>query len=114
MPIISFLFLPSRISVTIPALLRGEDLNRVAFNQLWEHLSSGNRFSFLFSTLLITVVFVLFFRSVFREFRILHQLTGARAIVGFIGGLAASAAVEWVFLKPATSLLYRALVPHPP
>jgi hypothetical protein len=114
MPLISFLFLPSRIFITIPVLLRGEELNVNAFHQLWDPLSAWNHFKVLFSVLLITVVFVLFFRSVFQEFRILHQLTRARAIVGFIGGLAASAAVEWVFLKPATSLLYRALVPHPP
>jgi len=108
LPIISFLMLPSRM-ITVHALLRGTDFSQAIQAISWDQLSAWSVISFMLSFLLTTVVFVLFFRAVFRQFRILHRLTWWRAIVAFIGGLVGSAFVMTLFLEPTVSALYRAL-----
>jgi len=110
MPIISFLMLPSRM-VTIPATLRGSNYIEAAKAVQLETLSIWNLSSIFLSFLLVTVVFVLFFKAIFQHFRALHQLSRKRAIFAFIGGLLASAVAMAVFLEPPLSLIYRKLAP---
>ncbi len=75
----------------------------------WDKLSTWDHFSFALSFLLATVVFVLFFAAVFRQFRALHQLRKPRAVFAFIGGLVASAVILSMFLEPPLSVLLREL-----
>lgn len=110
MPLISFLMLPSRM-ITVPALLRGTDFKEAVTAVAWDQFSAWSLLSFVLSFLLTTVAFVLFFRAIFRQFRILHQLTWLRTAVAFIAGLSVSAIVMALFLEPPLSALYRALAP---
>jgi hypothetical protein len=110
MPIISFLMLPSRM-VTIPALLQGSNYIQAVTAVQLETLSIWNLASILLSFLLVTVVFVLFFKAIFQHFRALHQLSRTRALVAFIGGLFVSAVAMAVFLEPSLSLIYQKLAP---
>jgi hypothetical protein len=110
MPIISFLMLPSRM-VTIPATLQGSNYIEAVTAVQLETLSIWNLASVLLSFLLVTVVFVLFFKAIFQHFRALHQLSKTRALVAFIGGLFVSAVAMAVFLEPSLSLIYQKLVP---
>ena len=55
------------------------------------------------SFLLSTVVFVLFFVSVFRAFRRLHRLNAAPALLAFVLGLVGSVVVLIFFLGPMLS-----------
>ena len=63
----------------------------------WE--SVGIFLSFVLST----TMFVLFFVSVFRTFRMLHRLNKARALLAFLLGLAATVVVLVFFLEPLLS-----------
>jgi hypothetical protein len=87
LPLISVLMLPTQMLV-VPVIAQSsnfpQDLYQLAAQAA--QLTAWDRFSLLLSFLLTTVVFVLFFKSVFGTFRALHELSKARAIFAFIGG----------------------------
>jgi len=110
LPLIGFLMLPTRM-ITLPAMLESSNYIDAVYQtrDRWDKLSTWDHFSFALSFLLATVVFVLFFAAVFRQFRALHQLRKPRAVFAFIGGLVASAVILSMFLEPPLSVLLREL-----
>ncbi len=86
----------------VPAVIQKvhDQLSRLS---VWEIV--GLCLSFLLST----VVFVLFFVSVFRVFRRLHKLNMAPALLAFVLGLVGSVVVLMFFLEPLLS----AVLPKP-
>jgi len=110
LPLMSFFMLPVR-RLTIPAISQGSNYTN-AVSKLFEeasHLSTWDLSSLVLSFLLTTVVLVLFFRAVFNIFRAIHQLSRARALLGFVGGLIGWAVIMSMFLEPALSATLRAL-----
>jgi hypothetical protein len=113
MPIIGVLMLPTQMLV-VPAVARSSNYIEIV-NQLSAQLnqfSPWERATFLLSFLLTTIVFVLFFTSVFRQFRALHKLGKARAVFAFIGGLVSSAVFMVAFLHPLLATIYEGFAQH--
>jgi hypothetical protein len=110
MPIVSVLWLPVRIIVT-PAMVKSLSYPNTVDDTLGPvlQLSAWNLLGIVLSFSLSTVVYVLFFRAVFQNFRILHQLNKGRARLGFIGGLAGVVIFLTEFLKPSISMILRGL-----
>ena len=104
LPIIGVLMLPAhRLIVSNmadnaqgPAVI-GRVYDQLSRLSVWEIV--GLCLSFVLST----VVFVLFFVSVFRAFRRLHKLNKPRALLAFVLGLVGSVVVLMFFLEPLLS-----------
>ena len=111
-PIIGVLMLPAHKlivpnladDVQVPAVIQKvhDQLSRLS---VWEIV--GLCLSFLLST----VVFVMFFVSVFRVFRRLHKLNMAPALLAFVLGLVGSVVVLMFFLEPLLSAVLPKRVP---
>ncbi len=97
LPIVSVLMTPMR-TLIFPALTQGTDVQQIS--ESVRGLSASARFGFLLSFLLTTVVFVVFLTAVFRTFRKLHKLNGARAGMALVAGLVCSAVVLLFIVKP--------------
>jgi hypothetical protein len=110
MPLISVLMLPTQM-LTVPAFAQGSSFPQILdqFAAQAGQLSTWDRSSLLLSLLLTTVVFVLFFKSIFETFRTLHRLSKARAIFAFMGGLVCTYVFMAMFVIPLLSAIYHGL-----
>jgi len=104
LPIISVLLLPAQ-KLIVPNMT-GEaqvpEVIRAAADSL-NRLSAWERMGIVLSFLLSTTMFILFFVSVFRVFRMLHRLNKARALLAFLLGLATTVVILMFFLEPLLS-----------
>jgi hypothetical protein len=107
LPIVSVLMLPMKTFI-LPGIARGDQIPQIvrSTSAKLSQLSSWERSGFLLSFLLTTVVFVVFFAAVFRTFRMLHELSEARA--AFALGLVCSAVILTFFLEPFLTTIFQA------
>lgn len=101
LPFIAVLMMPAR-ALILPSMEQHPDLPTVIWSSLpkLSQLSMWEATGFWLSFVLTTVVFVIFFVAVFRTFRMLHQLSNARAVVAFLLGLISAAAILSLFVEP--------------
>jgi len=104
LPIISVLLLPAQ-KLIVPNMTgeaQAPEVIRAAADSL-NRLSAWERMGIVLSFLLSTTMFILFFVSVFRVFRMLHRLNKARALLAFLLGLATTVVILMFFLEPLLS-----------
>src|SRR5215472_1090823 len=109
LPIISFLMMPMR-ALIFPTMERHPDLPDVLQSvgpQLCQ-LSVWKATGFWLSFVLTTLVFVIFFVVIFRTLRTIHKLTNARALLGFLVGLISAAAILALFVEPFLTSIFQA------
>jgi hypothetical protein len=107
LPIISVLMMPMR-ALIFPGMERHPDLPTVIqeAGPNLSHLSLWEATGFWLSFVLTTLVFVIFFVAIFRTFRMIHELSNARALLGFLLGLISASAILALFVEPfLTSIL---------
>jgi hypothetical protein len=104
LPIIGVLMLPIQ-KLVVPNMTgdaQVPEVIRAAFDSL-NRLPAWESVGIFLSFALSTTMFVLFFVSVFRTFRMLHRLNKARALLAFLLGLATTVVVLVFFLEPLLS-----------
>jgi len=112
LPIISVLMMPMR-ALIFPSMELHPDLPTVikqAGPQL-SHLSAWEATGFWLSFLLSTLVFVIFFVAIFRTFRLLHKLSNARALLGFLLGLISASAILALIVEPFLTSIFQSPAP---
>lgn len=108
LPIISVLMMPMR-ALIFPSMAQHPNLPTVLQQACPKlaHLSAWEATGFWLSFVLTTLVFVIFFVAIFRTFRMLHKLSSARALLGFLLGLISAAAILALFVEPFLTSIFQ-------
>jgi hypothetical protein len=108
LPIVSVLMMPTR-ALIFPRMEQHPDLPTVIEQSRPKlaQLSAWEATGFWLSFVLTTLVFVIFFVAIFQTFRMLHNLSNTRAIVGFLLGLISAAAVLALFVEPFLTSIFQ-------
>ena len=107
LPFIAVLMMPAR-ALIFPGIRQHPDLPTLIQSSLPKlfQLSVWQATGFWLSFVLTTVVFVIFFAAVFRTFRMLHQVSNARAVAAFLLGLISAVAILSFFVEPFLTSIF--------
>jgi hypothetical protein len=107
LPIISVSMMPVR-ALIFPSIERHPTLPTVIQSlPKLSQLSAWEATGFWLSFVLTTLVFVIFSVAVFRTFRMLHKLSKARAMLGFLLGLISAVAILSFFVEPFLTSIFQ-------